>query len=152
MNIAPDLFAARYAYATLAADATVLGLIPAGGGAIRMYPDVAPSGATSPFLTYGIGDGARIATPMGRPPAMVTVAFDITAWKQHLAKEPLDDLVIAVQAALCGPDLRGRKQPFEGRTVTVYYGGPVPVRADASDAGEWTRSATRYFVEIAGTG
>lgn len=152
MNLAPDLFAARFAYATLAADATVLGLIPAGGGAIRMYPDIAPTGATSPFLTYGIGDGARIATPLGRPPALLTVAFDIMAWKQYLAKQPLDSLVIAVQAALCGPSLRGRQQVFEGRSVTAYYGGPIPVRAEASDAGKWTRSATRYYIEIAGQG
>lgn len=148
----PELLAARVALDLLAAsNEAALDAIKQ-DGVVKAYPDIAPAHITPPFLTYSIGSPATVATPQNQPPAMVTVAFDVTCWKAKLAKEPLDGLTLAVMHALCGADLRGRSQTAEGHHVTFYYGGTLPVLAEAGDTGEFTRTATRFMFEMTSIG
>lgn len=149
INVVPDLLVARAAYARLKSDATVLGLIPRGSGDIRMYPGVAPAGVESPFLTYVIFARAAIAAPKNQPPALITVPWALTAWRETLSQQPLDPLLLACQGRLCMADLKPRMEMFEGFRLVWQYAGPLPVTPDVGDEGKWTRVAAGFNVEIA---
>lgn len=149
MNVVADLLVARAAYARLKASAPVAALIPDGVSEIRMYPGVAPPNTVAPYLTYGLFGRGAIATPGNGPPALITVPWALTAWRETLSQQPLDALMLACQAELCQQDLRPRQQMFEGFRLVWSYAGPLPVTPDVGDEGKWTRVATGFMVEIA---
>lgn len=155
MNVDSVTLAAEIAYAFCKASATLQTLIPRAGvpGEIKMYPHPAPEGTAPPFVTHAIASDERFAMPFGGDPGAFTVSWWVAAWTDQIEQQSLRPTVLAFQAALAGPSLRGRSGEFTSEDgtswqITCRYDGAMPPPAGVGDEGKYHLVMKRFVFEI----
>lgn len=155
MSIDVITVAESFVYQTLRADPTVLGALPAGGGEVRVYPEVAPGDVTGDHIAHDLAGGGDVPAPMGAP-LMWALPWDLTAWTRGVSRQALGPVVSAALEALCGPGLDSgavHRPPYDdgqgGRwRITARYVSPVPAPGDYQASGVWRRVTHRVRIEL----
>ena len=140
----------RWVYGVLSGDPAITSLIPAD----QIYPNVSPQDIKARHMTHVFAgpEGGRRVLPLGGGTAQGGLNWDITAWEPDWSQQALEPAMLAVQAALVGPDTRGQRFRYVdgGRAFAIetLYGGPVQVPLEATPAGVWAPISERYEVTI----
>lgn len=149
----PVTLVEEWAYQRVAADAATAALIPADGGGIRMWPELAPPTEQSTHLTHDLGSPADVAQAMSGP-TQWRLLWDVTAWIKGWDRQPLRPILAAALTALVGPKLAGVTERFTAGDGSVWdltcrYIGPVPAPGDYGATGVWRRVVTRFEILLA---
>lgn len=141
----------EWVFQTLSADAT----IDAEVGADNIWPAFSPPDAGLLHLSHDFAgpEGGIPAVPMGRGIAQIGLRWDVTAWTPGMDRQVLRPVMKAVQAALTGPSIAGRRFRFASYDGSAWgvectYLGPVVVPADVGPSGIWQRVAARFLVTL----
>lgn len=135
----------------LSADATITTAI----GANNIWPAFSPVDVAGTHVTQDFAgpDGGIAAIPMGQAIALLTLRWDVTAWTPGMDRQVLRPAMKAVQAALTGPSIIGKRFNFTSGDGSLWaiacrYMGPVLVPADVGPTGIWQRVSGRFSIEL----
>lgn len=149
----PTTVCSEFISKTLKADAGVTALLAAEVIRPQFYFGEEPD----QYVTHRWAgpDGASTLTlPIGKPPAMVRLRWQVTAWTKALGDQALRPLGKAIIAALTGSDMAGKSFPSfvdsdsVGWAITVLWAGPALVRPEEVPEGVWQQVSAYYQVDM----
>lgn len=147
----PVTLVEEFVYATLSADATIDAAI----GVDNIWPAFSPAHVNDTHLTQDFAgpDGGIAAVPIGQAIALLSLRWDVTAWTPGMDRQVLRPVMKAVQAALTGPGIKGKRFVFTSGDGSAWsmacrYQGPVLVPADVGPTGIWQRVSSRFLIEM----
>lgn len=121
---------------------------------VQITPNLAPAQVEGRHVTHAIGGMAPggVARPMGGPISMVSLYWDITGWNPSRSQISMEPVMLAIMAALLGPNMQGDSHLFirgsRGFDFFVDYEGAVPVPLDVASADVWAPVRERYVVAV----
>ncbi len=145
-------------YSLLSADSAVVAALGVTG---VMVPDEAiptePAGDPNvPALTLAqtFGGGISVAKRMGAPIAQVELYWELTGWYPSFQRSLTEPLMLAVMAALIGPETKGKTHhwvdPSDSRpwSIDVDFVSEEPVPLDTTTPQPWAPVRHRYRVAL----
>lgn len=122
----------------------------------EIRPSYADDEQRDVFVTHGMvsPDGAVTLTqPVGVGPVMMTLRWQVTAWRKGFSSQGLRPLMAAILTALAGTTLRGRTVSWVdsdavGWVVYVRYDGPALVPPEATPTGIWQHVSSYVVLNL----